>query len=101
MYQYKSKPIISYIEQRFSELPPSVWAGVLGVGFFGLMVFCGFSAGFVLSIFVLFFTQSGPFFAGAYILCIAFFSIFGLVKGFQLYKQVMLSSIDSDSVDVQ
>jgi hypothetical protein len=79
------------ISELFSELPPRTLAIIVRLGFIGLMVFCDFEVAFVFGLLILFLTQSGIVFAGVYILCIALFSILGLVIRFQFYKKIMLS----------
>ena len=95
MSEFNFKSVIDFIAEFFSDLPSKAVAIIVGVSFFALMVFCGFAAAFVTSILILFSTQSGVFFAGSYILCVAAFSIFGLIKGYQFYKNIMLSNENS------
>jgi hypothetical protein len=91
MNQFNFNSFIDFISELFSELPPRALAIIVGFGFLGLMVFCGFSVAFVIGLLALFLTQSGIVFAGIYILCVALFTVIGLVKGFQFYKKIMLS----------
>jgi|GEM_PF-2753592 len=77
---------IKFIIEFFSELPPAVIAFLFGFGFFGLMVFCGYTLAFVVSFFVLAFTQNGAFIVSSFIACIGAFSIFGILKGYKMYK---------------
>jgi len=91
MNQFNFNSIIGLFGEFFSELPPNVVGIISGATFFSLMIFSGFSIAFVLGILMLFFTQSGTILVGTYILCIAGFSIFGLAKGYQLYKKILLS----------
>lgn len=97
MSEFNFNSTIDFIAEFFSDLPPKAVAIIVGVSFFALMVFCGLSAAFVIGFLALFVTQSGYIVVGTYVLCVAAFSIFGLIKGYQFYKNIMLSYENSQS----
>jgi len=91
MYPPNANTMIKHFVEFFSELPPGVVAFIAGFGFFALMAFCGYALAFVVSFFVLAFTQNGIFVVISFIACTAAFSIFGIIQGYKMYKNIKLA----------
>lgn len=89
MSQININSAIEFIGEFFSELPPQAIAIIISIATLGLYIICGVVIAAILGFLALSITKNGIVILTLCTLLVAVFSIYGLIKAIQNYKNII------------